>query len=153
MWCSPAKTRRKEKGRREQSKADQGGVEPPQKAVKANEGFAKSYATSNGQLVLGYSVAALYTPLRPLRPVRYCYYFCRSLPPASDYHCYTAPSTAATASATIPSATTVAATLATAPTIIIAAFAAIAAFLQSSSSGSSNLAAVAVVGAWCRNTA
>ena len=33
-------------------KTDQGGVEPPRKAVKANQGFAWSYATPIGQLVL-----------------------------------------------------------------------------------------------------
>ena len=36
-WCSAARTWRKVKGRREQSKADQGGFEPPQKTVKANQ--------------------------------------------------------------------------------------------------------------------
>ena len=46
--------------RKEKSKADQGGVEPPETVVKADAGFAKSYATSNGQLVLCYPAAALH---------------------------------------------------------------------------------------------
>ena len=41
---------RKEKSRK--WKTDQGGVEPPKRAVKANQGFAWSYATPIGQLVL-----------------------------------------------------------------------------------------------------
>lgn len=43
---------RKEKNRK--WKTDQGGVEPPKRAVKANQGFAWSYATPIGQLVLCY---------------------------------------------------------------------------------------------------
>ena len=41
-WCSAARTWRKVKGRREQSKADQVGVEPPQKVVKAREALQKA---------------------------------------------------------------------------------------------------------------
>ena len=90
----------RKRGRREQSKADQGGVEPPHKAVKANQGFAKSYATSNAQLVLYYfSAALLDAALHPLRPVRYWYYFHRSASPASDTTAATTTSAAATTAA------------------------------------------------------
>ena len=60
---------RKEKSRK--WKTDQGGVEPPKRAVKANQGFAWSYATPIGQLVLckpeHYNVFFLRGAIFPIR--------------------------------------------------------------------------------------
>ena len=112
------KREERKRGRREQSQADQGGVEPPHKAVKASQGFAKSYATSNGQLVLYYFAALHDATLHPLWPVRYSCYFCHSASLASDT---TAATTAApSAAATTATAGTVAGAAATFVTLMIA---------------------------------